>query len=108
MILSEVIVGGIFEFLTKSMSESLHAAAGVSLNPSGSITPASEYNRSHAGSLYASEDESGAGHHNGSRVDVEHVEVYRHTVNFQGVALAAVYTTFYAVEMLIVAYECYY
>ncbi|KAF8456012.1 hypothetical protein BGX38DRAFT_1266888 [Terfezia claveryi] len=56
------------------MSDSLHAPDGVSLSPSGSLTPESEYSRSHAGSLYSSEDEAGVGHQSGSRVDVEHVE----------------------------------
>jgi len=90
------------------MSEGLHSPAGVTFNPSGSITPASEYSSNHAGSLYASEDESGVGHHSGSRVDVEHVEVYIPIANFRGVTLAAVYTELYEVEMLTVTYECYY
>lgn len=72
------------------MSESLHTPAGASFNPSGSTTPTSEYSRSHTGSLYASEDESGVGYHSGSRVDVEHVEVYRPIVNFRSASLAAV------------------
>jgi len=72
------------------MLEVPHGSAEASLNPSGSITPASEYSRSYTGSSHTSGDDSGAGHHSGTRVDLEHLEVYRLIAS---AALADVYMT---------------